>query len=56
MQVFPEPRAGGLSVHHEIVPEGQQASDLANQDFCFYDILEPMHAPELVKEEQEKLD
>ena len=53
---FEEPRPEGFTLHHEILPEGHSRNDLANKDFCFYDLMEPVHTPAFMKEYHNKLE
>ena len=55
MRVFAEPREGPTSLAYSIIPEGQSKDDFANQDFCFYDVIETTRMPEVVRTMQEKL-
>ena len=49
VRLFREPRPHPLSLHHEIIPEGQSSDDFSNQDFCLYDIVESVRTPESVR-------
>ena len=55
MRVFADPREGPTSLAYSIIPEGQSKDDFANQDFCFYDVIETTRMPEVVRAMQEKL-